>query len=86
MKILNYLISTIYFQTLIICSKMPVDPSEVVITVQKKFLPDNTSAVAHLYEMCMAELWITEYSGFMKDFVSFTMKNIHPFYVFYTNL
>ena len=27
----------------------------------------------------MAELWVTEHLGFMKDFVSFTMKNSHPF-------
>ena len=35
------------------------------------------SAIAHLYGYIMTKLWITEYSGFKKDFVSFTMKNIH---------
>ena len=33
----------------------------------------------------MAELWITEYVGFMKDFRSFTMKSIHSFHVFSTD-
>ena len=30
----------------------------------------------------MAELCVTEHSGFMKDVVSFTTKNIHPFDAF----
>ena len=59
--------------------------SEFVInrsTVLKIFSPDNRSAIAHLNKWVMAELWITEYSDFMKDFLSITMKNIHPFHVF----
>ena len=48
-------------------------------TVLKIFFSDNTSAISHLYRCIMAEFWITEYSGFMKNFLSLTMKNIHPF-------
>ena len=50
-------------------------------TVLKIFFPDNMSPVAHLYEWVMPELWVIEHSGFMKAFVSFTMKNIHSFNV-----
>ena len=50
-------------------------------TVLKIFFPDNMSPIAHLYECVMPELWVIEHSGFMKAFVSFSMKNTHPFNV-----
>ena len=51
-------------------------------TVLNVFFPDITSAIPHLHVCTMADLWITEYSGFMKNFVSSMMKNIHPSDIF----
>ena len=66
----------------------PVAPSEFPITrvhCTKYIFFRYTSAISHLYGyICMtAELWVTEHWGFMKDFVSFTVKYIHPFSVFF---
>ena len=79
----NFLILSTHFRYF--NKQNPVVPSEFVITrvhcTKNNFL-DNMLAIAHLYGCDMAELWVTEYSGFMKDFVSFRTKNMHPFDVF----
>ena len=52
-------------------------------TSLKNFSPDNQSAIAYLYGFVMGKLLITiSYSCFIKDFLSLTRKNIHPFGVF----
>ena len=51
-------------------------------TALKIFSPVNTSAITHLYRFVMAELLITKYLGFIKDFLSLTRENIHPFGAF----
>ena len=48
-------------------------------TVLKIFFSDNTSAIAHLHGCVLAELWLTQHSNFIKDFVSLKMKNIYCF-------
>ena len=79
---LNSLIFSTHFRTVIISNKMAWLLHSSLwfrFIVRKIFFPDNTSAIAHLYGCTMAELWVTDHSGFMKDFVSSTKKNIDPF-------
>ena len=69
------------FLTVIVSNKI-MWPLESVIkefTVLKIFFSNSIPASDHLYGCIMEELWVTVYSGFMKDFVSFTMKNTHRF-------
>ena len=56
-----------------ILKKNPVVPADFVInrfTVSiMLFYSDSMSAIVRFYGCIMAEVWITEYSGFMKDFL-----------------
>ena len=73
-KNLNFLIFWTTFESFYI---KRVASSEYVITralCTKDIFPGNTSAIAHLYGCFMAELWVTEHWGSMKDFASFRMK------------
>ena len=81
-KNLNFFIFSTHFRTVIILNKIPWPLQSMLklgSTVLKIFFPDNTSDITYLYGYVVAELWVTEHSSFMKDFLSFTTKNIHPF-------
>lgn len=61
-----------------------VATSEFIITrahCTKEIFLGNMSAIANIYGCVISELWIADSSGFKKDLVSFTIKNIHPFNV-----
>ena len=79
---LNFLIFLTHFRTVTIWNKIQC-PLQGLLqlgsTVLKTFFKDNTSPIARLYGCIMVKLWVTKHSSFMKNFVSFTMKNIHPF-------
>ena len=82
--ILLIYICLLHFQTVTISNKIPC-PLQSLLQLQsivlQIFFKDNTSSIAHLYGCIMVKHWVTEHSRFMKRFVWFTMKNIHPFNV-----